>query len=170
MLSPPCRQGLHSCNPEMLGTPPLPDLYCTIPPSGLLLSRMHVLFLSSRVPSASLALQSCGRSFAIRPAVCSLPRQVQVAQQVDRRSPQRYPLLPLLPRSNKATMSSSASSGSSGLRMSSATSSARTESDAFGEIMVDDTRYWGAQTQRSLMNFPIGGRESRMPIEVIKGG
>ncbi|CAM9588874.1 unnamed protein product, partial [Hapterophycus canaliculatus] len=27
----------------------------------------------------------------------------------------------------------------------------------------------GAQTQRSLKNFPIGGRESRMPIEIIKG-
>ncbi|CAN0401961.1 unnamed protein product, partial [Hapterophycus canaliculatus] len=48
-------------------------------------------------------------------------------------------------------------------------SNTRSESDAFGEIAVDDTRYWGAQTQRSLKNFPIGGRESRMPIEIIKG-
>lgn len=45
----------------------------------------------------------------------------------------------------------------------------RTESDAFGKIEVDASRYWGAQTQRSLQNFPIGGRESRMPIEIIKG-
>lgn len=45
----------------------------------------------------------------------------------------------------------------------------RTESDAFGNIDVEGSRYWGAQTQRSLQNFPIGGRESRMPIEVIKG-
>lgn len=45
----------------------------------------------------------------------------------------------------------------------------RTESDAFGKIEVDSSRYWGAQTQRSLENFPIGGRESRMPIEVVKG-
>lgn len=47
--------------------------------------------------------------------------------------------------------------------------SLRTESDAFGNIDVESSRYWGAQTQRSLQNFPIGGRESRMPIEVIKG-
>lgn len=63
-------------------------------------------------------------------------------------------------------MSTSGTSGSSEPRASPAT---RTEADAFGEILVEDTRYWGAQTQRSLMNFPIGGRESRMPIEVIKG-
>lgn len=45
----------------------------------------------------------------------------------------------------------------------------RTESDAFGNIDVDGSKYWGAQTQRSLQNFPIGGKESRMPLEVIKG-
>lgn len=129
---------------------------------------MHVLFLSGRISSASLALQSCGRSLTSRPGVC-FARQVQVAQQVGRLSPQLPPLLSLLPRPKKVTMSASAASESSELHTSSATSSARTESDAFGEIMVDDTRYWGAQTQRSLMNFPIGGRESRMPIEVIKG-
>lgn len=45
----------------------------------------------------------------------------------------------------------------------------RTESDTFGDVSVDSTKYWGAQTQRSLKNFPIGGRESRMPIEIVKG-
>ena len=35
-----------------------------------------------------------------------------------------------------------------------------------GEVEVDDARYWGAQTQRSLMNFPIGGQ--RMPIEIVR--
>ena len=33
-------------------------------------------------------------------------------------------------------------------------------------VEVDDARYWGAQTQRSLMNFPIGGQ--RMPIEIVR--
>ena len=33
----------------------------------------------------------------------------------------------------------------------------RTESDTLGEIEVEDSRYWGAQTQRSLENFRIGG-------------
>lgn len=46
----------------------------------------------------------------------------------------------------------------------------RSESDAFGPIDVDGSKYWGAQTQRSLQNFAIGGPESRMPMEVIKGG
>lgn len=53
--------------------------------------------------------------------------------------------------------------------MAAGASGVRTESDAFGKIDVEGSRYWGAQTQRSLQNFPIGGRESRMPIEIIKG-
>ena len=37
----------------------------------------------------------------------------------------------------------------------------RVETDTFGPIEVDAHRYWGAQTQRSLQNFKIGGE--RMP-------
>jgi fumarate hydratase class II len=44
----------------------------------------------------------------------------------------------------------------------------RSESDAFGPIQVEATRYWGAQTQRSLENFPIGGPAEKMPMEIIK--
>jgi fumarate hydratase class II len=33
----------------------------------------------------------------------------------------------------------------------------RTETDSLGAIEVEDSRYWGAQTQRSLENFRIGG-------------
>ncbi|NUQ81339.1 MAG: class II fumarate hydratase [Bacteroidetes bacterium] len=32
----------------------------------------------------------------------------------------------------------------------------RTESDSMGDIQVENSRYWGAQTQRSLQNFKIG--------------
>ena len=32
----------------------------------------------------------------------------------------------------------------------------RTESDTMGTIEVPSDRYWGAQTQRSIGNFPIG--------------
>ena len=32
----------------------------------------------------------------------------------------------------------------------------RIESDSFGELKVPSHKYWGAQTQRSIMNFPIG--------------
>ena len=42
----------------------------------------------------------------------------------------------------------------------------RTETDSMGEVQVPAQKYWGAQTQRSLMNFPIGPAAS-MPIEII---
>jgi fumarate hydratase class II len=42
----------------------------------------------------------------------------------------------------------------------------RTESDSFGPIEVPGDSYWGAQTERSIANFPFGERE-RMPAEII---
>jgi hypothetical protein len=45
----------------------------------------------------------------------------------------------------------------------------RTESDTMGKIQVPNDVYWGAQTQRSLDNFKIGGPAARMPIEIIRG-
>jgi len=45
---------------------------------------------------------------------------------------------------------------------------ARVESDSMGELNVPAATLWGAQTQRSLENFPIGGIESRMPMAVVK--
>lgn len=44
--------------------------------------------------------------------------------------------------------------------------STRTEHDSMGAIEVPTDRYWGAQTQRSLQNFKIGGH--RMPRPMIK--
>lgn len=44
----------------------------------------------------------------------------------------------------------------------------RKETDTFGPINVDASRYWGAQTQRSLENFDIGGPTEKMPIPVIR--
>lgn len=41
----------------------------------------------------------------------------------------------------------------------------RIETDSLGEIKVPADRLWGAQTQRSLENFPIG--DGRMPIQLI---
>jgi len=32
----------------------------------------------------------------------------------------------------------------------------RTETDSLGEVDVAADKYWGAQTQRSLVNFPFG--------------
>jgi fumarate hydratase class II len=42
----------------------------------------------------------------------------------------------------------------------------RIETDTMGEVQVPAEKYWGAQTQRSLMNFKIGPQAS-MPLEVI---
>src|SRR4051812_2210948 len=42
--------------------------------------------------------------------------------------------------------------------------SARSESDSFGTIDVDASKYWGAQTQRSLQNFKIGGETMPKPL------
>jgi fumarate hydratase class II len=41
----------------------------------------------------------------------------------------------------------------------------RTEHDSMGAVEVPTERYWGAQTQRSLENFRIGGE--RMPLALI---
>ncbi len=40
----------------------------------------------------------------------------------------------------------------------------RTETDSFGPIEVDASRYWGAQAQRSLGNFKIGWEKQPLPV------
>merc|ERR1712001_645539 len=53
--------------------------------------------------------------------------------------------------------------------MTAAMSGHRIERDTFGELQVPNEKYYGAQTLRSVMNFPIGDRASeRMPMPVIK--
>src|SRR5690348_2731672 len=42
----------------------------------------------------------------------------------------------------------------------------RTETDSFGPIEVPADAYWGAQTERSIENFPFGLRE-QMPVEIV---
>jgi len=42
----------------------------------------------------------------------------------------------------------------------------RSESDAFGSLDIPGDKLWGAQTQRSLQNFRIGGE--RMPLPLIR--
>ncbi|KAJ3213520.1 fumarase fum1 [Dinochytrium kinnereticum] len=44
----------------------------------------------------------------------------------------------------------------------------RVERDTFGDLNVPAIRYWGAQTQRSLQNFNIGGHVERMPDPIIR--
>jgi len=42
----------------------------------------------------------------------------------------------------------------------------RTESDSFGPLEVPSDKYWGAQTQRSIINFPIGWE--KQPIAIVR--
>ncbi|MFC2125769.1 class II fumarate hydratase, partial [Bacteroidota bacterium] len=44
----------------------------------------------------------------------------------------------------------------------------RIEHDTMGDVKVPADKYWGAQTQRSRMNFTIGGEPMKMPIEIIQ--
>ena len=44
----------------------------------------------------------------------------------------------------------------------------RTEHDSMGEVKVPADRYWGAQTERSRNNFPIGAGREPMPEEIIR--
>ncbi|MCH7401654.1 class II fumarate hydratase [Belliella kenyensis] len=46
--------------------------------------------------------------------------------------------------------------------------SIRIEKDTMGAVEVPADKYWGAQTQRSINNFKIGGERNRMPIEIIR--
>lgn len=43
----------------------------------------------------------------------------------------------------------------------------RIEKDTFGELKVPADKYYGAQTLRSVLNFPIGGEFERMPVSQI---
>lgn len=43
----------------------------------------------------------------------------------------------------------------------------RIETDSFGPLEVQADRYWGAQTQRSILNFPIGWE--KQPIAIVRG-
>ena len=45
-------------------------------------------------------------------------------------------------------------------------SNIRVETDSFGTLEVPADKYWGAQTQRSIMNFPIGWE--RQPVAIIR--
>jgi fumarate hydratase, class II len=42
----------------------------------------------------------------------------------------------------------------------------RTETDSFGPLEVPADKYWGAQTQRSIQNFPIGWE--RQPVAIVR--
>ena len=45
----------------------------------------------------------------------------------------------------------------------------RTETDSLGEVQVPEDRYWGAQTQRAIDNFPLSGRPVGRMQELNEG-
>lgn len=44
----------------------------------------------------------------------------------------------------------------------------RIEHDSLGEMPVEADKYWGAQTERSRLNFPIGAGRETMPEEIVR--
>ncbi|MFC0812742.1 class II fumarate hydratase [Paracoccus panacisoli] len=46
------------------------------------------------------------------------------------------------------------------------TKTTRTETDSFGPLEVPSDKYWGAQTQRSIQNFPIGWE--KQPVAIVR--
>lgn len=46
--------------------------------------------------------------------------------------------------------------------------STRIEKDTMGAVEVENSRYWGAQTQRSIQNFPIGVERYKMPRPIVR--
>ena len=44
----------------------------------------------------------------------------------------------------------------------------RVEQDSMGRIPVEQDKYWGAQTERSRQNFPIGVGREPMPQEIVR--
>ncbi|MBL8065942.1 MAG: class II fumarate hydratase, partial [Chthonomonadaceae bacterium] len=44
----------------------------------------------------------------------------------------------------------------------------RIETDSMGEVQVSSDKYWGAQTERSIHNFPIGVGRFRMPTAIVR--
>ncbi|XP_017140666.1 fumarate hydratase, mitochondrial isoform X1 [Drosophila miranda] len=78
-------------------------------------------------------------------------------------------VLPLLQRSTLRGVQQLAQPWSAtafSLRM--ASQEFRVESDTFGELKVPADKYYGAQTMRSQINFPIGGTTERMPKPVVQ--
>ena len=45
-------------------------------------------------------------------------------------------------------------------------SQTRTETDSFGPLEVPSEKYWGAQTQRSIINYPIGWE--KQPVAIVR--
>ena len=77
----------------------------------------------------------------------------------------RPPLAPARPRYNSRLLQS-AWTGQEHDMAAPAKPKTRTESDSMGKIEVPANVYWGAQTQRSLLHFNIGG--DTMPPEMIR--
>ena len=44
----------------------------------------------------------------------------------------------------------------------------RIERDSFGDILVPADKYYGANTERSLIHFNIGGASEKMPVRYLK--
>jgi fumarate hydratase, class II len=124
----------------------------TLPARSSLPRELHIISKASSAPTAT-ARRSFATACTIKPLQFT-PQRLQNSLRTPHTSLQshRYALSSSRAFANTARMAAST----------------RTETDAFGEIQVDSSRYWGAQTQRSLGNFKINQPHDRMPPPIVR--
>ena len=124
----------------------------TAPVRSSLPRELHITSKASSVPAASIR-RSFATSFPSRPTERS-SRILQTQLRTPHFTLQSHRFAPNTVRAftNSARMAAST----------------RAETDAFGELQVDNSRYWGAQTQRSLGNFKINQPHDRMPPPIVR--
>jgi fumarate hydratase class II len=126
------------------------------------------MFVAARIPSTtSFRSSATTTSFAAPVARSSAPTARNISSVAKSISNQVKTSKSIKTESRTPIFPSSRAFPSALIRMASS-AQARAETDTFGKIDVAGDKYWGAQTQRSLTNFEIGGLESRMPLPVIR--
>lgn len=124
----------------------------TLPTRSSLPRELHLISKASSSPAATIR-RSFATAFAARPTQSShKTRQTQLR----------------LPRSTLQSQTYVRAGSRAFADTARMAASTRTETDAFGELQVDNSRYWGAQTQRSLGNFKINQPHDRMPSPIVR--
>ena len=124
----------------------------TVPARSSLPRELHIISKASPAPTATVR-RSFATAFTFRPSQFT-PQRLQNSLRTPRTSLQ-----------SRSLAHSSSRAFANTARMAAST---RTETDAFGELQVDSSRYWGAQTQRSLGNFKINQPHDRMPPPIVR--
>ncbi|CAF1797682.1 unnamed protein product [Brassica napus] len=94
-------------------------------------------------------------------------KQVGLAADMKRKASKKNPMA-IYVASRRLSSGTAAATLRYATAMRSYSTSFREERDTFGPIQVPSDKLWGAQTQRSLQNFEIGGERERMPEPIVR--